>query len=70
MTAPAPTRILSPRQREVLALVARGYTNPQIADQLQVGIGTVKTHLELVRGKLGAENRGHAVVLAMQAGEL
>ncbi len=70
MTAMAQTRILSPRQREVLALAAAGHTNPEIAALLHITLHTVKTHMELVRGKLGATNRGHAVLLAAQAGEL
>jgi DNA-binding NarL/FixJ family response regulator len=61
---------LSPRQREVLALIAAGYTNPSIAVQLGITLDTVKNHVEAILQRLGAENRGHAVLLAMQGGEL
>lgn len=63
-------RELSPRQREVLALIAAGYTNPSIATQLGITLGTVKNHVDAIFQRLGAENRSHAVVLAMQGGEL
>lgn len=61
---------LSPRQRQVVALIAAGYTNPSIAVQLGITLGTVKNHVDAIFQRLGAENRGHAVVLAMQGGEL
>jgi DNA-binding CsgD family transcriptional regulator len=61
---------LSPRQRQILALIAAGYTNPSIAAQLGITLGTVKKHVEAIRYRLDAENRGHAVLLAMQGGEL
>lgn len=61
---------LSPRQRQVLALIAAGYTNPSIARQLGIALGTVKKTLKAAMQKLDAENRSHAVVLALQAGEL
>lgn len=70
MTGSTLNRRLTDRQRQVLALIAAGYRNQQIADQLNISLDTVKSHVENILAKLGAENRGHAVVLAMQAGGL
>ncbi len=57
--APKPTDDagLSPRELEVVKLVARGLTNAEIAAQLFISIGTVKTHLGSVQAKLDARNR-------------
>lgn len=52
---------LSEREREVLALLARGATNQDIADALVISLGTVKSHLNHIMGKLGARNRTEAV---------
>ena len=59
---------LSPRQVEVLRGVQQGLSNEQIASQLFLSPETVKTHLRQLRQKLGARDRGHAAVLAMQRG--
>lgn len=48
---------LSTREREVALLVARGRTNKEIADELFISLGTVKTHLTNVSTRLGARNR-------------
>jgi DNA-binding NarL/FixJ family response regulator len=61
---------LTPREREVLALIAPGYTNPQIAVQLGISVGTVKKHVKAILQRLDASNRSHAVVVALKAGEL
>lgn len=61
---------LSPRQLEVLQGVQRGLSNDQIAQQLYLSPETIKTHLRQLRQKLGARDRGHAAVLAMQKGLL
>ena len=59
---------LSPREREVLRLVARGMTNGEIADELVVGEATVKTHIGSVLAKLGARDRVALVIAAYEAG--
>jgi DNA-binding NarL/FixJ family response regulator len=61
---------LSPREREVLALVAEGRSNPEIARALYIGEATVKTHLLHVFEKLGANDRTRAVTRAMELGLL
>lgn len=65
--APASSR-LSARGRQVLALLAEGYGNKEIAQRLQVGPETVKTHLRNVLVALNARNRAHAVAIALRAG--
>ncbi|MDT0492586.1 response regulator [Streptomyces sp. NPDC012600] len=56
--APQPaTQRLSPREREVVVLLAEGLTNAEIATALSITVGTVKTHLTNVQSKLGARNR-------------
>jgi len=61
LNPPAPampdTADLSPREVEVVKLVARGLTNAEIATGLFISVGTVKTHLASVQSKLGARNR-------------
>ncbi|MBE7702487.1 MAG: response regulator transcription factor [Cyanobacteria bacterium SIG28] len=58
--------VLTPKEKEVLALVAKGVSNQQIADQLCVRDVTVKTHLNSIFKKLKVTNRTQAVLLAMQ----
>jgi len=64
----APT--LSPRETEVLALVAQGLSNPEIASRLFLGEATVKTHLLHAFEKLGVSDRTRAVTRAMELGLL
>lgn len=61
---------LSPREREVLALVAEGRSNPEIARALYIGEATVKTHLLHVFEKLDVNDRTRAVTRAMELGLL
>lgn len=67
---PARRTALSAREREVLALVARGMPNKQIARELFVSEATVKTHLGHVFDKLGATDRAAAVAAAYEQGIL
>lgn len=65
-----PTPGLSAREKEVLALVAQGKSNPAIAKQLFLGEATVKTHLLHVFEKLDVNDRTRAVTKAMELGIL
>jgi PAS domain S-box-containing protein len=63
-------RQLSPREREVLALLARGLTGEQIAERLVLSPETVRTHIRNAREKLGASTRVEAVTMALIAREI
>jgi DNA-binding NarL/FixJ family response regulator len=61
---------LTPREAQVLALVAKGLSNPDIGRELFISEATVKTHLLKVFAKLGVDDRTAAVTVAMQRGIL
>ena len=63
-----PRQVLSVREREVLALVARALSNRQIGARLSITEGTVKRHLRNIFAKLGAVSRIDAVNKAVAAG--
>lgn len=62
--------LLTRREREVLAHLARGETNREIADALVLGESTVKTHLRRIYAKLDVDDRHHAVGRALELGLL
>ncbi|MFF3068915.1 response regulator [Kitasatospora sp. NPDC057904] len=68
--ADAPTELdpLTARELDVLQLVGAGLGNSEIADELAVTVGTVKTHLNRIMTKVGISSRAQAVVLAYESG--
>ena len=62
--------LLTPRERDVLALMAQGMSNQSIADTLVVSVPTVKVHVSNILEKLGASNRTEAVAEARRLGLL
>jgi two-component system, NarL family, response regulator LiaR len=61
-------RHLTPREREVLALLAAGMSNSEIAEKLTLAVGTVRLHVSSILTKLDAPNRTTAAVIAMKHG--
>jgi len=59
---------LTPREQEVLSWMAKGLSNPEIADELTVSTVTVKFHVSNILSKLGATSRTEAVAVAIQRG--
>ena len=59
---------LSPRERELVTLVARGHTDAQIAEQLHISVRTVGSHLDRIRDKTGCRRRADLTRLALNAG--
>ena len=59
---------LTPREIDVLRLIAAGNANKNIADQLTIGEATVKAHISNILSKLSANDRTHAVTIALQRG--
>ena len=60
--------LLSEREREIVALLAGGATDAQIAGRLFLSVNTVRSHLERIRDKTGARRRAELVRYAIQAG--
>lgn len=59
---------LSPREIDVLRLIAAGNSNKLIADQLSIGEATAKSHVANILSKLGANDRAHAVTIGLRRG--
>ena len=59
---------LSPRERELITLVAQGRTDAQIAAQLYITVRTVSSHLDRIRDKTGCRRRADITRLALSAG--
>ncbi|MBN2204203.1 MAG: response regulator transcription factor [Thermoleophilia bacterium] len=68
LSAPPGLDELTEREHEVLLLVARGLSNQEIAQQLYLSEGTVKTHVKHVFAKLALRDRAQAVMLAYESG--
>jgi PAS domain S-box-containing protein len=67
-TTPVPGDPLSPREREVLVLLARGQTNREIGEELVIAANTVKIHVEHILAKFGVSDRTQAAVRAIELG--
>jgi DNA-binding NarL/FixJ family response regulator len=71
-TSPEPVQTvvgeLTPREREVAALITRGYTNRQIASELVLAVGTVERHIANILNKLGLHTRAQVAVWATERG--
>ena len=63
---PAPGHDLTPREREVLALMVEGLNNPQIGERLFISVTTARSHVSSIFSKLGVSNRAEAVALALR----
>jgi two-component system, NarL family, response regulator len=62
------TAALTEREQEVLQWIARGASNPEIGQRLHISSGTVRVHVHAILRKLGASDRTHAAVLALERG--
>lgn len=60
------TPALSPRQRNILESISRGLTNNEISAQLDISLGSVKTHIERIFAKIGATTRAEAISIALR----
>jgi len=63
-----PFEPLSPREEEVVVLIAAGRTNAEIGERLHVSVATVKSHVNSILTKLGARNRVEVAVFAFRTG--
>jgi len=68
LEARVPDSDLSPREREVLALIVAGKSNKQIASELGISRATVKFHVSVIFSRMGVEDRTQAAVAALQRG--
>jgi len=72
LSTPATSHVpqLSPREREIMHLMAEGLTADAIADQISISVETVRTHVRNAIRKLQARNRVHAIAIALERGEI
>lgn len=63
---PEPDYHLTERERELLVLLTKGLSNPEIADRLTISLSTVKFHISSILTKLGASSRTEAVAMALE----
>jgi DNA-binding NarL/FixJ family response regulator len=63
-----PNSELTPREREILGLIVKGLSNKGIGEALGISEGTVKSHVNVILGRLGVEDRTQAAVAAIQRG--
>ncbi|GAB2612311.1 response regulator transcription factor [Streptomyces capparidis] len=68
VSAPGRLEVLSARERQVLALVARGLTNAEVAEALSLSPLTAKTHVSRIMAKLAARDRAQLVIAAYESG--
>jgi DNA-binding NarL/FixJ family response regulator len=68
--APAERGLLTPREREIMDLLAQGHTGEQVAALLVLSAETVKTHIRNAMGRLHATTRVHAMALGLRDGEI
>ena len=68
-SAPQPTE-LSPRELEVLQLLASAYSIPEISERLHLSVHTIRNHVKQILAKLGAHSQLEAVVIAARAGQV
>lgn len=66
MAASSDALPLTPRETQILGMIAAGLTNPQIARELCIATSTVKSHVERILAKSGTSNRVHAAVVALR----
>ena len=62
--------VLSPREREVMGMMAEGSTAEQVGERTGTSVETVRTHVRNAIRKLGARNRVHAIAVALERGEI
>jgi LuxR family transcriptional regulator, quorum-sensing system regulator SdiA len=65
---PRLTSTLTEREREVLELLAEGFTTGEVAKELSLSEHTVRSRIKAALGKLGARNREHAIAIAIREG--